>query len=173
MTNFMTLGVAAILTILGMFSGQAFCASEANVPQDKAYKPLGHPTDEPIGGQPPTGAACMIQDFGYQLKYQRAFESALWAIPAVVIYRMRDWAFDELGAQDNTIFAYSKTAGPNLEVATSNSSTSYIGGYTNLQKGPVVLEVPASGPDGTLYGQVVDACFVESGWADIGNGERE
>jgi hypothetical protein len=70
---------------------------------------------------------------------------------------MRDWAFDELGAKDNTIFAYSETAGPNLEVATSTSSTSYIGGYTDLQNGPVVLEVPASGPDSTLYGQVVDA----------------
>ncbi len=159
MTNFATLRMAAILTILSMFSVQAFCASKANgpPPQAAAYEPLGHPTDEPIGGQPPTGATCMIQDFGYQLKYQRAFEAALWAIPAVVIYRMRDWAFDELGAKDNTIFAYSKTAGPNLEVVTSNSSTSYIGGYTDLQKGPVVLEVPASGPDGTLYGQVVDA----------------
>jgi hypothetical protein len=70
---------------------------------------------------------------------------------------MRDWAFDELGAKDNTIFAYSETAGPNLEVATSTSSTSYIGGYTDLQNGPVVLEVPASGPDSALYGQVVDA----------------
>lgn len=81
----------------------------------------------------------------------------LWAIPAVVIYRMRDWAFKELGAENNTIFSYSETAGPNLEVATSNSSTPYIGGYTDLQNGPVVLEVPASGQDGTLYGQVVDA----------------
>ncbi len=78
-------------------------------------------------------------------------------MPAVVIYRMRDWAFKELGAVDNTIFSYSETAGPNLEVATSNSSTPYIGGYTDLQKGPVVLELPASGADGTLYGQVVDA----------------
>ena len=159
MTNSAILRVATVLTILGMFSVQAFCASEANgpLPEAEAYQPLGHPTDEPIGGQPPAGTTRMIQDFGYQLKYQRAFESALWAIPAVAIYRMRDWAFDELGAKDNTIFAYSKTAGPNLEVPTSNSSTSYIGGYTDLQKGPVVLEVPASGPDGTLYGQVVDA----------------
>ena len=69
MTNFATLRVAAILTILSMFSVQAFCASKANgpPPQAEAYEPLGHPTDEPIGGQPPTGATCMIQDFGYQL----------------------------------------------------------------------------------------------------------
>ena len=133
MTKFATLRTAATLTTLGIFSLQAFCAQEGNGPpppsRAEAYAPLGHPTDEPIGGQPPTGATRMIQDFGYQIKYQRAFEAVLWAIPAVVIYRMRAWAFDELGAKDNTIFAYSNTAGPNLEVATSNSSTPYIGGY--------------------------------------------
>lgn len=123
----------------------------------QAYAPLGDPTEEPVGGQPPTGAERSVADFDYQVKYQRAFEAALWAMPAVVIYRMRDWAFQELGAENNTIFSYSETAGPNLEVATSNSSTPYIGGYTDLQNGPVVLEVPASGADGTLYGQVVDA----------------
>ncbi|TWT50651.1 hypothetical protein Pla22_33940 [Rubripirellula amarantea] len=123
----------------------------------QAYAPLGQPSEEPVGGQPPTGANRSIEDFDYQLKYQRAFETAVWSMPAVVIYRMRDWAFEELGAENNTIFSYSETAGPNLEVATSNSSTPYIGGYTDLKNGPVLLEVPASGADGTLYGQVVDA----------------
>lgn len=125
--------------------------------QAQSYAPMGVPTEEPVGGQPPTGAKRTAVDFDYQVKHQRAFETALWAMPAVVIYRMRDWAFQELGADNNTIFSYSETAGPNLEVATSNSSTPYIGGYTDLQNGPVVLEVPASGTDGTLYGQVVDA----------------
>lgn len=161
MIHFTMIRKVTTLTALCIFSVQAFCAPQANEThppvQAEVYAPLGHPTDEPIGGQPPTDAMRSIQDFDYQVKYQRAFEAALWAMPAVVIYRMRDWAFDELGAKDNTIFAYSETAGPNLEVATSNSSTPYIGGYTDLQNGPVVLEVPASGPDGTLYGQVVDA----------------
>jgi hypothetical protein len=129
----------------------------SSLAQSEAYVPLGHPTEEPVGGQPPDGATPTTGDFNYQVKYQRAFEAVLWAMPAVVIYRTRDWAFDQLGADNNTIFAYSETAGPNLEVATSNSSTPYIGGYTDLQNGPVVLEVPASGTDGTLYGQVVDA----------------
>lgn len=161
MMHFKMIRKAATLTALCIFGVQAFCAPQAKgalpLAQAVAYAPLGHPTDEPIGGQPPTGAMSSIQDFDYQVKYQRSFEAAMWAMPAVVIYRMRDWAFDELGAKDNTIFAYSETAGPNLEVMTSNSSTSYIGGYTDLRKGPMVLEIPASGPDGTLYGQVVDA----------------
>ncbi len=145
-TMAMLLGASLVLVTAGSSQAQA-----------QAYSPLGHPTDEPVGGQPPTGSVRSAVDLDYQLKYQRALEVVLWAMPAVVIYRMRDWAFKELGAENNTIFSYSETAGPNLEVATSNSSTPYIGGYTDLQNGPVVLEVPASGADGTLYGQVVDA----------------
>ena len=136
----------------------SFCLAAASpLAKAQGYAPMGQPSEEPVGGQPPTGAKRSSEDFDYQLKYQRAFETALWSMPAVVIYRMRDWAFEELGAVNNTIFSYSETAGPNLEVATSNSSTPYIGGYTDLKNGPVVLEVPASGADGTLYGQVVDA----------------
>src|SRR5262249_49226630 len=48
-------------------------------------------------------------------------------------------------------------ATPKLEAITANSTTPYIAAYTDLRKGPVVLEVPAAGPDGSLYGQVVDA----------------
>jgi hypothetical protein len=145
--------------ILIKLIAMSFCLAAA-VPHPalaQAYAPMGQPSEEPVGGQPPTGAERSSEDLEYQLKYQRAFETALWSMPAVVIYRMRDWAFEELGAVNNTIFSYSETAGPNLEVATSNSSTPYIGGYTDLKNGPVVLEVPASGADGTLYGQVVDA----------------
>lgn len=122
-----------------------------------AYKPLGNPTDEPHGGQPDTGAVPSQKDFDYQIKYQRAFEVALWALPAVSIYRFRAGAMQELGLKDNDIITYSTPASPKLEALTANSSTPYIAAYTDLRKGPVVLEVPASGPDGTLYGQVVDA----------------
>jgi hypothetical protein len=44
-----------------------------------------------------------------------------------------------------------------LEAITANSSTPYIAAYTDLRKGPVVLEIPPAGTDGSLYGQVVDA----------------
>ncbi len=78
-------------------------------------------------------------------------------MPATSIYRFRASAFSDLGVKDNDILTWSGTAGPNLEGLTVNSSTPYIAAYTDLQKGPVVLEVPASGDDGSLYGQVVDA----------------
>ncbi len=112
---------------------------------------------EPLGGQPPKGAKPSIKDFDYQIKYQRAFEAVLWNMPAIAIYSFRRAAFSDLGLKDNDIIAYSATATPCLEAITANSSTPYIAAYTDLRRGPVVLEVPAAGSDGSLYGQVVDA----------------
>ena len=66
-------------------------------------------------------------------------------------------AFDDLGLKDNDIIAYSTTATPLLEAITANSTTPYISAFTDLRKGPAVLELPVAGPDGSLYGQVVDA----------------
>ena len=112
---------------------------------------------EPLGGQPPRGSKASVNDFDYQVKYQRAFEAVLWAMPASAIYRFRAAAFEDLGMKDNDIIAYSATATPQLEALTANSSTPYIGAYTDLQRGPAVLEVPEAGVEGSLYGQVVDA----------------
>ena len=46
---------------------------------------------------------------------------------------------------------------PKIEAITANSTTPYICAFTDLQKGPAVVELPVAGPDGSLYGQVVDA----------------
>jgi hypothetical protein len=112
---------------------------------------------EQLGGQPPPGATPSMRDFDYQIKYQRAFEAVLWNMPAIAVYSFRRAAFTDLGAKDNDIVAYSAPATPRLEALTANSTTPYIASYTDLRKEPAVLEVPAAGADGSLYGQVVDA----------------
>jgi hypothetical protein len=112
---------------------------------------------EPLGGQPPEGSQPSVPDLEYQANYQRAFEAMLWGHPAAAIYRFRAGAFETLGARDNDILAYSGVATPKLEGITPNSATPYICAYSDLRQGPVVIDIPASGADGTLYGQVVDA----------------
>lgn len=112
---------------------------------------------ETLGGLPPAGAHCSVTDFDYQLKYQRAFEAVLWNMPAIAIYSFRRAAFTDLGLKDNDIIAYSAPATPKLEAITANSTTPYISAFTDLQKGPVVLEVPTANAEGSLYGQIVDA----------------
>jgi len=112
---------------------------------------------ETLGGLPPADSSCSISDFDYQIKYQRAFEAVLCYMPAVAIYSFRRAAFDNLGLKDNDIIAYSAPATPKLEAITANSTTPYITAFTDLRKGPVILELPAAGSDGSLYGQIVDA----------------
>ncbi len=123
---------------------------------------------EPVGGQPPKGAEPSTSDFEYQLEYQAAFQTMLWSVPASAIYRFRAAAMESLNADDTTIIAYHHTASPRLEAVTANSSTPYITAYSDLQKGPIVLEVPAAGDEGRLYGQVVDAWQLTI--ADVGPG---
>lgn len=130
-------------------------AVEAKEP--KVFEPLGTHGTEPLGGQPKPGAKRSVDNFDYQIKYGRAFEAVLWNMPAIAIYSFRRSAFSDLGMKDNDIIACSVPATPKIEAITANSTTPYICAYTDLSKGPVVLEVPVSGPDGSLYGQVVDA----------------
>ncbi len=118
---------------------------------------LGQDGTDPLGGQPRPGSTASVKDFDYQIKYQRAFEAVLWGIPAAAIYSFRRAAFDDLGLKDNDIIAYSAPATPKLEAITANSVTPYITAFTDLRKGPVVLEVPAASTEGSVYGQVVDA----------------
>ncbi|UBM62383.1 DUF1254 domain-containing protein [Candidatus Sulfidibacterium hydrothermale] len=111
--------------------------------------------NEPLGGKPPAGVKSSIKDYNDQLKYMRAFEVAVWAMPAVSIYGFRR-ATLAIGGKDNTILAWSKVAGPNAELLTANDNTPYILAMSDLQKGPVVLEVPPATKKTVLYGQVVD-----------------
>src|SRR5262245_19096811 len=137
--------VALLLTAMSVHAQQSPTTAGAGQP------------NEPMGGQPPPGSSPSIKDWEYEIKRHRAFEAVLWNMPAVAIYSLRRAAFDELGMKDNDIITYSGTGTPKLEAITANSSTPYIAAYTDLRKGPVVLEVPAAGPDGSLYGQVIDA----------------
>jgi hypothetical protein len=144
---FATTAVSAVATAYGLPLLEVLAATPA----------LAQAGTEPLGGHPPEGATASIKDFDYQIKYQRAFEAVLWNMPAIAIYSFRRAAFTDLGMKDNDIITYSHTATPRLEAITANSSTPYISAFTDLREGPVVLEVPAAGSDGSLYGQVVDA----------------
>lgn len=122
-----------------------------------AFAQTGAAGKEPIGGQPAPGQRPSVPDLEYQVMYQRAFETVLWSLPAVEIYRFRAGALENFDMTDNDIIANSGTATPKIETLTANSSTPYIAAYCDLRKGPAVLEVPEAGANGSLYGQVVDA----------------
>lgn len=112
------------------------------------------PTD-PIGGQPAADAKVSVKDLKYQVTYQRAFETVLWSMPAMSIYKFNQ-GDAALSTKPNTILAFSKGATPNAEILTANNVTPYIFSTTDLSNGPVVIEIPAATEKASLYGQVVD-----------------
>jgi hypothetical protein len=160
-TTFSAAALVAAGALLGWLVGTGRLAdtwAQGNKPNTPVptVAGAGQP-NEPLGGQPPAGSTPSVKDWDYEIKRHRAFEAVLWNMPAIAIYSFRRAAFNELGMKDNDIIAYSATATPKLEAITANSSTPYIAAYTDLRKGPAVLEVPPAGADGSLYGQVVDA----------------
>ncbi len=156
-------GSTAALSVVASAAGIASIDSASGasaVPstrQEGLSKPASSTANEPLGGQPPPGSKPSIADFDAYIKHHRAFEAVLWNMPAIAIYSFRRAAFETLGAKDNDIIAYSAPATPKLEAITANSTTPYIAAFTDLRKGPAVVEVPAASADGSLYGQVVDA----------------
>ena len=120
---------------------------------------------DPLGGQPPRSAKPSVKDLDFQLKYQRAFEAVLWALPAVSLHGFRR-AAEALGVHDDEVIAYSKIATPKFEALTANDFVPYIVAFTDLRTGPVVLEMPAATEKASLFGQVVDAWQVTV--ADVG-----
>jgi hypothetical protein len=126
---------------------------------------------EPLGGRPALGSKPSVPDLEAQVAYQRAFEAVLWAMPATSIHRMREGVFKAIGMGDDDIMAFSKPATPSGGFLAANNVTPYIAGFTDLRKGPVVLEIPAKTDKASLFGQVVDAWQVTI--ADVGGrGDR-
>lgn len=126
----------------------------------KAQTPI-----DPIGGKPGLGSEVSIEDFEYQIKYQRAFEAVLWSMPAIAIYGIYK-ASEPLGGGPNVIMAWSQPAKPNLEAITGNNQVPYIVSQTDLREGPVIIEIPPASEVASLYGQIVDHWQITI--ADIG-----
>ena len=120
---------------------------------------------EPLGGQPAPGSKPSVADLDYQVKYQRAFEAVMWAVPAVAIHGFSK-GIESLGLKPNDIVAFSKPATARAELLTANNQIPYVTAFTDLRKGPVVLEVPPATEEASLYGQIVDAWQVTV--ADVG-----
>ena len=131
-----------------------------------SYFPQAVAQTEPLGGQPAVGAKPSVEDLEAQVAYQRAFEAVVWAVPATSIYRFRQGAFKAYGITDNDIIAFSKPATARAELLTANNVTPYVVAFTDLSKGPVVVEIPAKTDKAVLYGQIVDAWQVTI--ADVG-----
>lgn len=121
---------------------------------------------EPVSGQPVLGTKLSVKSLEEQVAYQRAFEATVWAMPALGIYGLRTGFMNALNMKNNDIAAFSGPLKQKMEAITPNTVTPYIVAFTELNEGPVVLELPAKTEKSSLYGQVTD--FWQITIADVG-----
>lgn len=143
---------------LSIIAAALACALALTAPQVGAQ--------EPLGGQPALGSKPSVPDLDAQVAYQRAFEAVVWAMPASAIYRFRVGVLEQPGMADNVVAANPGPLTTMTEAITPNTVTPYICEFSDLRKGPLVLELPAKTDKASLYGQIVDAWQVTL--ADVG-----
>ncbi len=88
--------------------------------------------------------------------YHRAVDAVVWAMPLLNFKQFRE-GHRALGVEYNDIAYYSRIQGSELQTATPNNTTPYINFFWNVEAGPVVVEIPASGDGVGIFGTLMDA----------------
>ena len=96
--------------------------------------------------------------------HRRATEAAIWGMPIVSVYAMRQGFFG-VGAKYGDIAYLSRPADWKLQLTTPNCSSLYVYFNFNLKDGAVVLDFPAAVGAG-LFGSIMDAW--QAPIADVG-----
>ena len=91
------------------------------------------------------------------LLYHRAFEVALWAMPATDSFATREAVKRDLGGQPNDVVINTKPMDSDIHLVALQTQTPYLQGAIDLRNGPIVVEIPAAEDGSHLYGTISDA----------------
>ena len=83
------------------------------------------------------------------MDYQRASQAYIWSVPLVSNYAWKQ-AYADMGAEDGQI-TYVESHESKLGGLTYNTSTPYAITWFNVEKEPVVIEIPTDELRGTMY----------------------
>jgi hypothetical protein len=92
-----------------------------------------------------------------QLLYSRAFEVALWAMPAADTFAAREAVKRDLHGKPNDVAINTKPMNSDIHLITLQTQTPYLQGALDLRAGPIVVEIPAATSETHLYGTILDA----------------
>jgi len=92
-----------------------------------------------------------------RIMHSRAFESVIWSVPLMNYKAMRDGYKEGAGVGYNDVAYYSKVQTWELEIPTGNNTTPYVIAYWTVKDGPVVVEIPRSTKDVSLFGAMMDS----------------
>ncbi|MBL4796300.1 MAG: DUF1254 domain-containing protein [Oleispira sp.] len=92
-----------------------------------------------------------------QLYYHRAFEVALWAMPATDSFATRAAVIRDLKGKANDIAINTKPMNSDIHLVALQSQTPYLQGAIDLNNGPVVVVIPKATKSSHLYGAISSA----------------
>ena len=96
------------------------------------------------------------EELGRQTLEQRAVTAAIWGMPIVSVYAMRQAFFRDAKANYNDIVFWSKPSDWKNQTTTPNTSSLYVYFNVNTKDGPIVVDIPAAVQAG-LFGSLLDA----------------
>lgn len=92
-----------------------------------------------------------------QRYYHRAFELALWAMPATDSFATREAVIRDLKGKPNDIVINTKPMDSDIHLVALQTQTPYLQGAIDVTNGPMVVKVPKSSKESHLYGVISDA----------------
>jgi hypothetical protein len=118
---------------------------------------------ESISGQSaveiyPPHAAPDDMTLSEQALHRRAAETAIWSMPLMNYKAMYDSLHEVVGMNYNGDVVYhSKIQDWRRALATPNNTTQYVNFFWDLHEGPVVIEIPPTEGEISLYGTLMDS----------------
>jgi hypothetical protein len=102
-----------------------------------------------------SAAAAQTGDFAQRIQEQRSAEAVIWGMPAVNTELMYD-EMTKAGGKPGEIIYWGKPLDWHNQTLTPNPDTLYfMGFYDTKADGPMVVEIPPAGEDGSLNGNFV------------------
>jgi hypothetical protein len=85
---------------------------------------------------------------------RRAVEAVIWGMPAVNYDLMRQAAIHEAKGAENQIVYWSRLPSWKNQTLTPNPDAVYLMPFFNMRAGPMVLEIPPAGDEGSITGDI-------------------
>jgi hypothetical protein len=93
-------------------------------------------------------------EINQRLIQARAVEAVIWGMPAVN-YDLMFQEFIRIGGKENQIVYWSRPLDGNNQTLTPNPDSIYFMAFYNTKDGPIVLEIPPAGDDGSVNTNIV------------------
>jgi hypothetical protein len=103
------------------------------------------------------GTELQPNTFADRLTYSRAVEAAIWARPLTGFKAMMDGLQRDGDVGYNDIGYFSTVQNGKFKWSTTNATTPYVLSYWNVEKEPVVVQIPPEVPDIRLFGALLDS----------------